>query len=51
MVPEMRAKFLKDRPTAEIDLVDTDSADVRKLVATVQVDRGIASADEEFSLS
>jgi DNA-binding transcriptional LysR family regulator len=44
LIPEMLAKFLADRPTAEIDLVDTDSADVRRLVATGQADLGIASA-------
>jgi DNA-binding transcriptional LysR family regulator len=43
LVPEMLAKFLADRPTAEIDLVDTDSTDVRHLVATGQADLGIAS--------
>jgi DNA-binding transcriptional LysR family regulator len=44
LIPEMLAGFLADRPNAEIDLVDTDSADVRKLVATGQADLGIASA-------
>lgn len=44
LIPEMLAAFVKDRPTAEIDLVDTDSANVRKLVATGQADLGIASA-------
>jgi DNA-binding transcriptional LysR family regulator len=44
LIPEMLARFLADRPTAEIDLVDTDSADVRRLVATGQADLGIASA-------
>ncbi len=43
LIPEMLAKFLADRPTAEIDLVDTDSADVRKRVASGQADLGIAS--------
>lgn len=43
LIPEMLAKFLADRPTAEIDLVDTDSTDVRHLVATGQADLGIAS--------
>lgn len=47
LIPEMLAKFLADRPTAEIDLVDTDSADVRKLVATGQADLGIASMGDE----
>lgn len=44
LIPEILAKFLADRPTAEIDMVDTDSADVRRLVATGQADLGIASA-------
>lgn len=44
LIPDILARFLADRPTAEIDLVDTDSADVRKLVATGQADIGIASA-------
>jgi DNA-binding transcriptional LysR family regulator len=44
LIPEMLAKFVADRPSAEIDLVDTDSADVRRLVATGQADLGIASA-------
>ncbi len=44
LIPDMLAGFLRDRPTAEIDLVDTDSADVRRLVATGQADLGIASA-------
>jgi DNA-binding transcriptional LysR family regulator len=44
LIPAMMAKFLKDRPTAEIDLVDTDSADVRRLIVTGQADLGIASA-------
>jgi DNA-binding transcriptional LysR family regulator len=44
LIPEMLASFLADRPTAKIDLVDTDSADVRRLVATGQADLGIASA-------
>jgi DNA-binding transcriptional LysR family regulator len=43
LIPDILAKFLADRPTAEIDLVDTDSADVRRLVATGQADLGIAS--------
>ncbi len=44
LIPEMLAGFLADRPAAKIDLVDTDSADVRRLVATGQADLGIASA-------
>lgn len=44
LIPEMLAGFLADRPTAEIDIVDTDSADVRRLVVSGQADLGIASA-------
>lgn len=43
LIPEMLASFLADRPKAEVDLVDTDSRDVRHLVATGQADLGIAS--------
>ena len=43
LIPEMLAAFLVERPNAEIDIVDTDSADVRRLVATGQADIGIAS--------
>ena len=43
LIPDMLASFLASRPSAEIDLVDTDSGDVRKLVATGRADRGIAS--------
>ncbi len=43
LIPEMLAKFVAVRPSAEIDLVDTDSADVFRLVATGQADLGIAS--------
>jgi DNA-binding transcriptional LysR family regulator len=43
LIPEILAAFVKERPTAEIDLVDTHSADVRRLVAIGQADIGIAS--------
>jgi DNA-binding transcriptional LysR family regulator len=43
LIPEILAAFVMERPTAEIDLVDTDSADVRRLVSTGQADVGIAS--------
>lgn len=43
LIPEVLARFVSDRPTAEIDLVDTDSADVHRLVAQGQADLGIAS--------
>lgn len=45
LIPAVLAGFLADRPLAEIDIVDTDSADVRRLVATGQADLGIASAE------
>ncbi len=44
LIPEVLASFLASRPDAQIDLVDTDSADVRNRVATGQADLGIASA-------
>lgn len=42
LLPTFLQEFLKDRPDLDIDLVDTDSADVRFLVETGQVDLGIA---------
>jgi len=42
LLPPMLQEFLKDRPDLDIDLVDTDSTDVRLLVETGQVDFGIA---------
>lgn len=44
LIPELLRGFLASRPLAEVDLVDTDSADVRMLVETGQADIGIASA-------
>lgn len=44
LIPEVLRDFLTARPLAEVDLVDTDSADVRHLVETGQADIGIASA-------
>ncbi len=44
LIPEVLRDFLTARPLAEVDLVDTDSADVRRLVETGQADIGIASA-------
>jgi len=44
-MPDILAAFLRARPAAEVDLVDTDSADVRRLVVTGQVDLGIASVE------
>ena len=46
LIPELLRGFLTARPLAQIDLVDTDSADVRHLVETGQADIGIASAPE-----
>ena len=42
LLPEFLQDFLKNRPDLDIDLVDTDSTDVRLLVETGQVDLGIA---------
>ena len=51
LIPELLRDFLMSRPLAEVDLVDTDSADVRRLVETGQADIGIASApDHDDSL-
>lgn len=44
LIPELLRGFLASRPLVEVDLVDTDSADVRMLVETGQADIGIASA-------
>lgn len=43
LIPEILRDFTITRPTAEIDLVDTDSTSVRALVASGQADLGIAS--------
>ena len=42
LLPQFLQDFLRDRPDLDIDLVDTDSTDVRHLVETGQVDLGIA---------
>ncbi|MFO1173699.1 MAG: LysR substrate-binding domain-containing protein [Paracoccaceae bacterium] len=42
LLPRFLQAFLQDRPDLDIDLVDTDSTDVRLLVETGQVDLGIA---------
>lgn len=42
MLPAFLQGFLAQRPDLDIDLVDTDSTDVRRLVETGQVDLGIA---------
>lgn len=42
LLPPFLQRFLQGRPDLDIDLVDTDSTDVRLLVETGQVDFGIA---------
>lgn len=42
LLPGFLQGFLRERPDLEIDLVDTDSSDVRHLVESGQVDLGIA---------
>ena len=44
LLPELLRSFRTHAPDADIDLIDTDSAAVRKAVATGQCDIGIASA-------
>lgn len=44
LLPPFMQLFLQGRPDLDIDLVDTDSTDVRLLVETGQVDLGIAGA-------
>ena len=44
LLPPFLQSFLQDRPDLDIELVDTDSTDVRLLVETGQVDFGIAGA-------
>lgn len=46
LLPRALELFLRDRPLVEIELVDTDSTDVRHLVETGQADIGIAGASE-----
>ena len=48
LLPRFLQEFMATRPDLEIDLVDTDSTDVRNLVEAGQVDLGIAglSGDE-----
>lgn len=50
LLPEVLRDFLAARPKAEVDLVDTDSADVRHLVETGQADLGLASAPAQDGL-
>jgi DNA-binding transcriptional LysR family regulator len=46
LLPEVLRGFVADRPEAQIELVDTDSTDVRMHVTTGQADLGIASLHE-----
>jgi DNA-binding transcriptional LysR family regulator len=43
VLPDLLRSFMKDLEGAEIDLVDTDSAAVRKAIASGRADLGIAS--------
>jgi DNA-binding transcriptional LysR family regulator len=43
LIPQVLRDYILARPMAEVDLVDTDSSDVRQLVKTGQADIGIAS--------
>lgn len=42
LLPRFLQEFMATRPDLDVDLVDTDSTDVRNLVETGQVDLGIA---------
>lgn len=44
LLPEALRSFLTGRPGVEVELIDTDSTDVRAMVETGQVDLGIAGA-------
>lgn len=48
LLPGFLNDFLHARPDLDIDLIDTDSADVRRLVETGQVDLGIAGAGQSM---
>lgn len=47
LLPPFLQEFLRDRPDLDMDLVDTDSTDVLRLVETGQVDLGIAGRGPE----
>ncbi|WP_162917310.1 LysR family transcriptional regulator [Dongia deserti] len=47
LLPQVLKEFTTARPGLEIELIDTDSFDVRKLVESGQVDVGIASAPRD----
>lgn len=52
LLPAFLQEFMSTRPDLDIDLVDTDSTDVRLLVETGQVDLGIAGlAGEQPGIS
>lgn len=48
LLPPFLQVFLQNRPDLDIDLVDTDSTDVRLLVETGQVDLGIAGTGPDL---
>lgn len=47
LLPQVLKHFIAVRPGIEIELIDTDSIDIRKLVESGQVDVGIASAPKD----
>lgn len=49
LLPPFLKAFLQGRPDLDVDLVDSDSTDVRLLVETGQVDLGIAGTGPEVS--
>lgn len=49
LLPRALDTFLADRPNVEIELIDTNSTNVRGMVETGQVDMGIAGAAETRS--
>ncbi len=48
LLPEFLQAFAANRPDLDIDLVDTDSTDVRHLVETGEVDLGIAGLPRDL---
>ena len=48
LLPRFLQEFMASRPDLDIDLVDTDSTDVRHLVETGQVDFGIAGLQPDL---
>lgn len=49
LLPAFLQGFLANRPDLDIDLVDTDSTDVRRLVETGEVDLGIAGIGPDLA--